>query len=70
MSILRNIRISLKLYATFAVLLGLMVALGLISVNRFSQLAGESTGISGNMRRSSIISPTWTPCVTPCVSCI
>ena len=49
MPILRNIRISLKLYATFAVLLGLMVALGLMSVSRFSQLAGESTEISGSI---------------------
>ena len=49
MSILRNIRISLKLYATFAVLLGLMIALGLMSVNRFSELAGESTEISGSI---------------------
>jgi PAS domain S-box-containing protein len=49
MSLLRNIRIASKLYLAFAVLLGLMVTLGLLAVNRFSLLAAESTEISGNI---------------------
>ena len=49
MSILRNIRISLKLYAAFAVLIGLMATLGVLAVNRFSLLADNSTEISGNI---------------------
>ena len=49
MLILRNLRIALKLYLAFAVLLGLMVTLGLLAVNRFSLLANESTEISGSI---------------------
>ena len=49
MLLLRNLRISFKIYMAFAVLLGLMVTLGVLAVNRFSLLADESTEISGSI---------------------
>ena len=49
MLLLRNLRISFKIYMAFAVLLGLMVTLGVLAVNRFFLLADESTEISGSI---------------------